>query len=135
MDEDIRWKQRFENYTRALATVKKAVELAATRDLSDLEKQGLIQGFEFTFELAWNVMKDYLEEQGILDIIGSKNAVRHAFNKGIIEDGQVWMDMIDARNISSHSYDEEIAEKLLGKILKIFYGQLIVFEEKMNSLG
>ena len=73
MDEDIRWKQRFANYKKALLTVKNAVALAAERDLSDLEKQGLIQGFEFTFELAWNVMKDYLEEQGITGIIGRKN--------------------------------------------------------------
>jgi nucleotidyltransferase substrate binding protein (TIGR01987 family) len=133
MDEDIRWKQRFQNYKKALTTLKNAVELAATRELSDLEKQGTIQGFEFTFELAWNVMKDYLEEQGITDIIGSKNAVRHAFNKGLIEDGQIWMDMIKGRNISSHSYDEETAEKLLDKIMKIFYLQLLTFEKKMNS--
>jgi nucleotidyltransferase substrate binding protein (TIGR01987 family) len=134
MDEDIRWKQRFQNYKKALVTLKNAAKLAATRELSDLEKQGTIQGFEFTFELAWNVMKDYLEEQGITDIIGSKNAVRHAFNKGLIEDGETWMDMIAGRNISSHSYDEETAEKLLDKIIKKFYMQLVIFEEKMDAL-
>ena len=134
MDEDIRWKQRFQNYKKALLTLENAVELGKTRELTDLEKQGMIQGFEFTFEMAWNVMKDYLEEQGITGIIGSKGAIRHAFNKELIEDGQVWMDMIEGRNLSSHSYDEEIAEKLLGKITKIFFPQMKVFAEKMNSL-
>ena len=134
MYKDIRWKQRFQNYQKAFATVKNAVELATTRELSDLEKQGVIQGFEFTFELAWNVMKDYLEEQGITDIIGSKNAVRHAFNKGLIEDGDIWMEMIKGRNVSSHSYDEETAEKLFTLILKTFFGQLTVFEKKMSGL-
>jgi nucleotidyltransferase substrate binding protein (TIGR01987 family) len=134
MEEDIRWKQRFQNYKKALATMKNAVEIAATRELTDLEKQGVIQGFEFTFELAWNVMKDYLEEQGITGIIGSKNAVRQAFNKGIVEDGQTWMDMIESRNISSHSYDEETAEKLLEKIVGIFYKHFTIFAEKMDCL-
>jgi nucleotidyltransferase substrate binding protein (TIGR01987 family) len=133
MDEDIRWKQRFQNYKKALVTLKNAVELAATRELSDLEKQGMIQGFEFTFELAWNVMKDFLEDQGIIGIIGSKNAVRHAFNKGLIEDGQVWMNRIKDRNVASHVYDDETAEDLLIAIKNTYYHQLNVFAEKMEQ--
>jgi nucleotidyltransferase substrate binding protein (TIGR01987 family) len=133
MDEDIRWKQRFQNYKKALVTLKNAVELAEKRELSDLEKQGMIQGFEFTFELAWNVMKDYLEDQGITGIIGSKNAVRHAFNKGLIEDGEVWMDMIKDRNIASHVYDDETAEDLFIAINNIYYHQFNVFAEKMKQ--
>ena len=134
MVEDVRWKQRFENYKKALNTVKNAVELAASRDLSDLEKQGLIKGFEFTFELAWNLMKDYLEEQGITDIIGSKNAIRHAFNKGLIVDGEIWMEMVKARNLSSHTYDEETAEELLNIITHSFYDSFLDFEEKIKLL-
>ena len=134
MDEDIRWKQRFQNYQKALVTIKNAVELAATRELTDLEKQGMIQGFEFTFEMAWNVMKDYLEEQGITGIIGSKGAVRHAFNKDLIEDGQVWMDMIKDRNLTAHSYDEETALDLIAAITGTYYYQFNKFAEKMNSL-
>jgi nucleotidyltransferase substrate binding protein (TIGR01987 family) len=134
MDEDIRWKQRFSNYKKALATLKNAVELAKSRELTDLEKQGMIQGFEFTFELAWNVMKDFLEEQGVTGIIGSKNAVRHAFNKNLIEDGQVWMNMIKDRNLTAHSYDEKTAEDLAVSITGNYYSQLASFSEKMNSL-
>ena len=94
----------------------------------------MIQGFEFTFEMSWNVMKDYLEEQGISGIIGSKGAVRQAFNKGLIEDGQVWLDMIRDRNLSAHSYDEKTAEDLVVAIIGSYYPQLSIFAEKMNNL-
>jgi len=134
MDEDVRWKQRFQNYKKALTTVNNAVKLAQERELSDLEKQGVIQGFEFTFELAWNLMKDYLEEQGITGIIGSKNAIRHAFNKGIIEDGEAWMEMVEGRILSSHTYDEETAEKLLNQIINHFYTLFKLLEIKMGLL-
>jgi nucleotidyltransferase substrate binding protein (TIGR01987 family) len=134
MNEDIRWKQRFGNYKKALTVLKAAVELAAERELSDLEKQGMIQCFEFTFELAWNVIKDYLEEQGITGIIGSKNAVRYAFNKGIIEDGDIWMDMINDRNLASHVYDEETANDLYTAIKNIYSIQFNKLNEKMSSL-
>jgi nucleotidyltransferase substrate binding protein (TIGR01987 family) len=134
MDNDIRWKQRFQNYKKALLTVENAVELGKTRELTDLEKQGMIQGFEFTFEMAWNVMKDYLEEQGITGIIGSKGAVRHAFNKELIEDGQVWMDMIKDRNLASHSYDEKTAEDLILAITETYIFQYKKLAEKMSTL-
>ena len=134
MNEDIRWKQRFANYKKALITVKNAVKLAEERKLSDLEKQGLIQGFEFTFELAWNVMKDYLEEQGITGIIGSKNAVRHAFNNGLIEDGQTWMDMIKDRNLAAHTYDDETMEDLFNVIINVYYDRFKLLEEKLEMI-
>jgi len=134
MDKDIRWKQRFQSYKNALATLKSAVELATSRELSDLEKQGMIQGFEFTFELAWNVMKDYLEEEGITGIIGSKGAIRHAFNRGLIEDGQIWMDMLDDRNLAAHLYDKETANDLAVSIIDNYYCQLNTFADKMSSL-
>jgi len=134
MDDDIRWKQRFQNYKRALATLKSAVELAESRELTDLEKQGMIQGFEFTLELAWNVMKDFLEWKGITGIIGSKDSVRQAFSNNLIEDGQVWMDMIKDRNLAVHSYDEAAAEKLVAAITGSHYLQFSAFVEKMSGL-
>jgi len=97
---DIRWIQRLQNYLKALQTLAEAVALANARPLSNLEQQGLIQGFEFTHVLAWNVLKDYLEEQGFVGIIGSKNASREAFQNGLINDGQAWMDMIKARHLT-----------------------------------
>ena len=130
----MRWKQRLQNYKKAFAVLGKAVELANTRELTDLEKQGLIQGFEFTFELAWNVMKDYLEEQGIMDIVGSKADVRNAYKNDIIDDGQIWMDMIESRNISSHSYDEETANKIIVNIINIYFLHFQKFLTKMEGI-
>src|SRR5580658_5383482 len=92
-NKDIRWQQRFRNYRQALPRLTEAVRLSEERPLSELEQQGLIQGFEFTHELGWNVLKDYLETQGIGDVIGSKNATRQAFKNGLIADGEAWMDM------------------------------------------
>jgi len=134
MDADIRWKQRFQNYKKAFTALENAVKLAKARELTDLEKQGVIQGFEFTFELAWNVLKDYLEEQGIIGIIGSKGAIRQAFGKGLIEDGQAWMSMVKDRNLASHSYDEATARDLVAEIIDTYYLQFRTLAEKMNGL-
>ena len=120
-DIDIRWKQRFQNFMKALQTLTEAVELSKQRSLSRLEQQGLIQGFEFTHELAWNVLKDYLEEQGYTGIIGSKNATRLAFKNELIAGGEIWMDMIKARNLTSHTYNLELAETITSDILVKFY--------------
>lgn len=121
MADDIRWKQRFDNYCRAFQALSRAVDLARQRALSELEQQGLVQGFEFTHELAWNVLKDYLEEQGVVGIIGSRNASRAAFKNGLIEDGEAWMEMIKARNLSSHTYNPETAEQIANNIMTRFY--------------
>ena len=120
-NQDTRWLQRFSNYQKALLTLSDAADLAATRPLSNLEQQGLIQGFEFTHELAWNVLKDYLEEQGFVGLIGSKNATREAFKNALITDGDVWMDMIKARNMTSHTYSTDIAQGIATDILQRFY--------------
>lgn len=133
--EDIRWKQRLDNYLRAFQTLRRAAELSAQRDLTELEQQGLVQGFEFTHELAWNVLKDYLEEQGIVGIIGSKNATREAFKNGLIENGEVWMDMIKARNRSSHTYNPETAEEIASAILTRFYPAFEQLALKFTALA
>ena len=134
MPEDIRWKQRFDNYLRAFQTLRRAVELAAQRDLSELEQQGLVQGFEFTHELAWKVLKDYLEEQGVTGIIGSKNATREAFKNGLIDDGEAWMEMIKARNLSSHTYNQETADEVVENILTCFYPAFEQLTRKFTAL-
>lgn len=121
MSEDIRWKQRFDNYARVLRQLDSAVALAGTRMLSDLEKQGLIRGFEYTHELAWNVLKDYLEFQGHTGLVGSRDSTREAFRRGLLQDGEVWMAMIKSRNTTSHAYDQEVADKIYAQILSEFY--------------
>lgn len=121
MTLDIRWKQRFQNYQRALETLNQAVRLTRERPLSDLERQGLIQGFEFTHELAWNMLKDFLEDKGVTGLIGSRDATRMAFKNGLIEDGETWMDMIRERNLSSHTYNPDIATRIADNILSRYY--------------
>lgn len=129
MNEDVRWKQRFGNFSKAFTSLRKAVELSQERPLSELEQQGLIQGFEFTHELAWNVLKDYLEAKGISGLIGSRDATRSAFKNGLIQDGDAWMDMIKSRNLTSHAYDPEIADRIALEIRTRFHAVL----ERMAS--
>ena len=121
MTQDIRWKQRFENFQRALKQLSLAMDLKAQRPLSDLEQQGLIQGFEFTHELAWNVLKDYLEMEGIQGLIGSRSTAREAFKRGLVMDGEVWMDMIEKRNLSSHTYNQTVALTMVESIAERYY--------------
>ena len=128
---DVRWKQRFNNYLKAFLTLTEAVKLAQTRTLSRLEQQGLIQGFEFTHELAWKVLKDYLENKGISGLIGSKDATRSAFKNGLIGHGEDWMKMIEARNLSLHTYNLETAQEIADDIIGRFYP---AFEEMAETL-
>jgi nucleotidyltransferase substrate binding protein (TIGR01987 family) len=131
---DVRWIQRFENYRQALSRLTEAAKLAGERPLSDLEKQGLIQGFDYTHELAWNVLKDYLEAQGFVGIIGSKGATREAFKNGLITEGETWMDMIKARNLTSHTYKTEVAEDIAKDILGRFQPALVEMERHFMEL-
>lgn len=132
--EEIRWQQRLANYNRALYQLESAVQLARERALSDLEKQGLIQVFEFTHELAWNVMKDYFVYQGQNLITGSRDAIRAAFNNGLIDDGEAWMNTIKSRNKTSHTYNEETAEEITVEIIHSYLDLFKKFQAKMESL-
>ena len=134
MSNDIRWVQRFSNYNKALSLLASAVKLAKQRLLSDLEKQGVIQSFEFTHELAWNVMKDYFAYQGNPNITGSRDAVREAFNKGLIIDGEGWMEMIKSRNQSSNTYNHKIADELVDKIINLYFSLFDHFLIYMQGL-
>jgi nucleotidyltransferase substrate binding protein (TIGR01987 family) len=131
---DIRWKQRFNNYIKALQNLRAAIQLMETRELSDLEKQGVIQSFEFTHELAWNVLKDYLQDQGLTEIVGSKDASRMAFKNGLIAQGEHWMDMIKARNLTSHTYDPETAQKIVDDVQDKFYPAFEDLAKKFTPL-
>jgi len=131
---DVRWKQRFLNFNKALSQLEGAVSLSKQRELSQLEKQGVIQAFEFTHELAWNVLKDYLEDQGEQNIRGSKDATRAAFKVSLITEGELWMSMVQSRNISSHTYDEDTAESLFIAIVNDYYPLFTALKVEMESL-
>jgi len=133
--DDIRWQQRFNNYIKAFSTLVEAVELARSRELSKLEQQGLIQSFEFTHELAWNVLKDYLEDKGITGLIGSKDATRVAFQNGLIEQGENWMKMIETRNKTSHTYNPHIAQTVVIDILERFFPAFESMAKKFTAIN
>ena len=116
--KDIRWEQRLANYHKALAQLQKFIDKGT---LSELEKQGLIKAFEYTYELAWNTIKDFLEYQGQTDIYGSRDALRKAFELGLIDDGEGWMDMLKRRNATSHTYNEETAEEICTAVVNVYY--------------
>lgn len=105
MQHDIRWQQRFQNFDRAVLLLREPIERDVTL-LSNLEKEGTIQRFEFAVELAWKTLKDYLEFEGqVIEPVTPRNVIKAAFAARIIRDGQVWIDMLDHRNLLSHTYD------------------------------
>lgn len=140
MEKDIRWEQRFSNYAKALRKLDEAVEyisgLGQTTNgniLDEILKEGLIQRFEYTFELAWNVMKDYAEYQGNPDIGGSRDAIREAFDLQLITDGKLWMDMINSRVRTSHTYNEATADEIYRKVLDIYHPAFVEFLKMMED--
>ena len=131
---DIRWIQRLDHFAKAFSQLKEAVELAQQRRLSKLEEQGLIQAFEFTHELAWNTLKDFLENRGVFNLYGSKDATREAFKIGLIENGEAWMDMIKSRNLTTHTYDQTTASKIASAILDSYYSEFDALRITLNKL-
>lgn len=148
MEQDIRWEQRFSNFVKALHKLTQAVEYIGhnfTDDdkpvddsdlgyvLDEMIKEGVIQRFEYTHELAWNVMKDYAAYQGNTSVGGSRDATREAFQLQLVSDGQVWMDMIGSRNKTSHTYNEETANEIYSKIRNAYYPAFLKFQKKMEA--
>ena len=137
-DADVRWLQRLENYERALATLERALSLAATRPLSELEQLGLIQTFEFTHELSWLLLKDFLVDQGvsgISGISGSRDAVREAVVKELLPAGteSSWMAMIRSRNLTSHTYNPALAEEIAQLIANQYGKELKSLQQELRS--
>ena len=146
--EDIRWEQRFSNFNKAVLKLEESVNYIKHNYLNDqdelddenlenvveeLIKEGLIQRFEYTHELAWNVMKDYAFFQGNSTIGGSRDATREAFKLQIIENADIWMDMIQSRNKTSHTYNEEIANEIFGKIISDYFQLFLNFQKTMEE--
>ena len=110
---DIRWQQRFVNYTRALEQLERFFEPPA---LNEREQQGLIKAFETTFELAWNTLRDLLRSQGNESLLGSRDTLREAFRLELLQDGESWMLMIQDRNLTSHTYNRATADAIAANI-------------------
>lgn len=133
--KDVRWLQRFSNYRKALAKLGKAVDIVSWEmdmdsDIDELLEEGLIQRYEYTHELAWKVMKDYAEYQGITGISGSRDAIRQTLRFGLIDDDN-WMNSIWDRNLTSHQYDEDTAHSVVRNIIEIYYPLFVKYEKVM----
>ena len=147
MEIDNRWHQRLSNYNKALNKLENAVEFINISFLDENEKkimdlglvldemikEGLIQRFEYTHELAWNLMKDYAEYQGNNNVGGSRDATREALQLKIIEDGEIWMDMIQSRNNTTYTYNEATANEIYHKILEEYFPLFLKFRNKMEE--
>jgi len=131
----LRWLQRFDNFQRALLVLERGVQQAQLRQLNELEEQGLIQGFEFTHELAWNLLKDYLQHQGITAIVGSRDATRLGFQNQLIAEGDTWMEMIRARNQSSHTYNLDQARTIARDVVERFFPALRALNDRFAALA
>lgn len=117
MQADIRWKQRFDNFERAYLLLKSGLEEKPFDAFSMLEKEGIIQRFEYSYDLAWKVLKDYLEHTGVvLEQITPRDVIKKAFAANIIPDGKIWIAMVEHRNLMSHTYSQKAFETVIDAI-------------------
>jgi nucleotidyltransferase substrate binding protein (TIGR01987 family) len=126
--KEIRWRQRFENFENAYELLAKYINLAN----QELERAGIIQFFEMAFELAWKVMKDYLETEGF-QVKSPKEAIKQAFQADLLENGQVWIDALEDRNRTVHTYEEATAIEIAERIKTIYFPALRQFYVKMKE--
>ena len=131
-NNDIRWKQRFNNYLKVLSQLEKFYEKG--ENLSSMEEQGMIKTFEYTYELAWNTMKDFYENQGEAGIQGSRDAFNLAFQRGLISDGETWMQMLKDRNRTSHTYNEETADEISESILTRYFNEFVLLKNEFEKI-
>ena len=118
-DADVRWQQRFANFQAALDQLEGFFEPPA---LNEREQQGLIKAFEYCFELGWSTVRDLLLAEGNADLLGSRDTLRLAFSRGLIDDGEAWMRMIQDRNLTSHTYNRVTAEQIAAQVAGCYLG-------------
>lgn len=129
--KDVRWKQRFQNFQKAYLQLKSAVN--SVESLSVLEKEGLVQRFEYTFELAWKTVKDYLQSQNV-DAKFPREVIKKGFEYEIIDNGELWLEMMEQRNLMAHTYSEEIFDKAVNYICTRYYGAITqVYDHLLTS--
>ena len=129
MREDVRWKQRFQNFERAFLFLKKSCNLGV---YDELQGAGLVQSFHFTFELAWKTLKDYLQEQG-LEVQFPREVIKQAFATQLIENGTMWIEMLDKRNQLTDTYNQEQAKKAIETIRNKYFSPIEQVYEMMKK--
>jgi nucleotidyltransferase substrate binding protein (TIGR01987 family) len=128
--EDIRWIQRFANFEKAF---KQLESFLAHEKLNDLEEQGLIKAFEYTYELSWKTLQDLLKHKGYTDIVGPRPVIEQSFQDGFISDGKAWMRMHKSRNLTSHTYDEQTAKEILAGIRNEYFKLFAALFERLSN--
>jgi len=132
-EQDIRWEQRFSNFRKALSKLKQAVDASQLEELTELEKEGLIQRFEYTYELAWKTLQDLLKHKGYQDVAGPNPTLEQAFQDGYIADGRVWKQMKKSRDLSSHTYNEETAQNIFESIKDWYFDAFKALEIRLEQ--
>lgn len=130
-NSDVRWHQRLDSYQKALSQLAKFMD---KENLNELEEIGMIQAFEFTHELAWKLLKAFLNYRGVENIYGSKDATRQAFSLGLIEEGEAWMQIIKDRNRTSHTYNQETVAEIAKNIREHFFDLFVALRNKMQAI-
>jgi nucleotidyltransferase substrate binding protein (TIGR01987 family) len=130
MNNPERWKQRFDNFDRAFAALLRIKERLELDSDDEAVRMALVQAFEFTYELAWNTMKDYLENEGLDVPAGSKQTIRMAFQAGLIGDTEQWMEAVQKRNMASHTYNKSVLDEGVAFITGTYFPLV----EKLHAL-
>lgn len=131
MYSDIRWVQRFNNFCKALSQLQQFID--KFEQLNELEKQGMIKSFEYTYELAWNTIKDFYEYQGETNIQGSRDAIQLAIRRNLLPNSHQWMQMILDRNLTSHTYNDQLSSEITKKIKNTYYKLFIDLKHELEK--
>ncbi len=128
-NKEVRWKQRFNNFRKALAQLQEFMDHG---ELNKFEEQGLIKAFEYTYELAWNTIKDFYVDQGVTDIQGSRDAFKLAASRGLTKNVELWMEMVNSRIKTVHTYDEEVADEIAEDIAELYFPMFIQLQARLQ---
>lgn len=132
--QSVKWQRRLQDFSGVLLQLKAAVLLSGQRPLSGIEKLGVVRVFELAHGLACKVMNDFSIYQGNTQIMGSRDATRHAFEHDIVMDGEHWMEMISDRELATHAYEQANATKVIEKAITVYYPLFVAFEDRMQGL-
>lgn len=127
--KEVRWKQRFENFHKSYSLLDKYY---SQESCTELEQAGIIQIFEMTFELAWKVLKDYLEADGY-SVKSPRETIKQAFQNELINDGHIWLEALSDRNLATHTYDEKVANKMIKEIIERYYPEFKLMHDKLEK--
>ena len=131
--KDVRWEQRFANYKKAFAKLAEIAQAGTVTNLSELEREGLIQRFEYTYELAWKTLQDLLRNKGYVDIAGPNPVLAQALMDGYIVDAEGWKKMKKARELTSHTYNSDTAEAIAQAIVDAYFDLLKGLDHRLDE--